>query len=299
MSVRQSIRTDLSPVARAVPLFALLLLGGCNRLSILDPAGPVGAQEKQVILIAFALMLIVVIPVFVMTFLFAWRYRASRKGETYSPKWAESRTLEVVVWFVPALIVISLGILTWNTTHELSPYRPLVSAQRPLRIEAVSMNWKWLFIYPDQHIATVNQLVIPTGVPVSFRLTSATVMTSFFIPRLGSQIYAMPGMRTRLHLLADKAGTYSGRNFQFSGPGYASMHFTVEATSMNKFDDWVNRVRKAPQALDDAALKSLEKPSRNQPVMHYASVRPHLFDRILRRFRTADAKRQPPAPNGS
>ncbi|MEJ2346684.1 MAG: ubiquinol oxidase subunit II [Gammaproteobacteria bacterium] len=281
-------------VARILTLSVVTLISGCSsHLSLLHPEGPIGAHEVWVIGIAFALMLIVVIPVFVMTFLFAWRYRASNTRATYTPNWGYSKKIELVVWLVPAVIVISLGILLWKTTHELSPYRPLASTQKPVKVEAVAMDWKWLFIYPQQHIASVNRLVFPAKAPLSLRLTSDTVMTSFFIPRLGSQIYAMPGMRTKLHLLADKPGTYTGRNFQFSGRGYSAMHFKAVATSKAGFRNWVSRVRQSQRKLNVAAFKRLATPSVGHAVTYYASVRPHLFDYIMRQYRTANAARPP------
>lgn len=283
-------RSKYSYATRLITLCAVTILGGCSsHMSLLDPKGPIGADEKSVIITAFGLMLIVVIPVFLMTFLFAWRYRASNKKATYAPKWSYSGKIELVVWVVPALIVISLGVLVWRTTHELSPYKPLVSHDKPVTIEAVSMDWKWLFIYPNQHIATVNKLVLPTNVPVDFRITSDTVMTSFFIPRLGSQIYAMAGMQTKLHLLADQPGTYTGRNFQFSGRGFSSMDFKTVATSQRKFQDWIRKVRQSKNRLDLATLKKLEKPSEKNPVTYYASVRPHLFDYIIHKYMSANA----------
>lgn len=267
-------------------------------MPLLAPSGPVGAAEKTVFLSAFALMLIVVIPVFAMLFYFAWRYRASNKRATYAPRWAYSGRIELVVWLVPALIVATLGYLTWTTTHALSPYRPLASAARPIRVDAVALNWKWLFIYPDQHIATVNALVVPTHVPVSFRLTSNTVMTSFFIPRLGSQIYAMPGMRTKLHLMADVPGTYAGRNFQFSGRGYSAMQFTVRAVSKQAFDQWVAKVKSGKTRLDTAALTRLERPSVANAAAYYAAIEPHLFDYVIHQAMTAD-NAPPNAANGA
>lgn len=276
--------------AACAPLF----LGGCSgQMVLLHPAGPVGTAEKGIFLTAFALMLIVVLPVFAMLFFFAWRYRASNKRAFYAPGWASSRAIEVAVWTVPVLIVGALGYLTWTSTHALNPYRPLASAARPLDVDVVALNWKWLFIYPDQHIATVNELVIPADVPVSFRLTSETVMTSFFIPRLGTQIYAMPGMRTKLHLMADRPGVYTGLNYNFSGRGYSAMHFEVKAVSIQAFEQWAAQAKRGGQALDAAALRRLEKPSVANPVRSYSDVAPHLFARIVHRTMTADR-----APSG-
>ena len=273
-----------------------------SRIGTRVSAGPIASEEKTVILIALGLMLIPVVPVIVMTFWFSWRYRASNKKATYAPKWAHSGKIEFVVWLVPALIVTGLGILDWQSSHALSPYRPIASTQKPLHIDVVAMDWKWLFIYPDQHIATVNRLVIPTNVPVSFRLTSNSVMTSFFIPRLGTQIYAMPGMRTKLHLMADKAGTYMGRNFQLSGIGYSWMQFKTIATSQAKFADWVNKVKQSPQRLDVATLTALQKPSIANPVTYYASAPPQLFDLFINHAMTGKpltASLAQPAPHAS
>ncbi|MGA7801280.1 MAG: ubiquinol oxidase subunit II [Gammaproteobacteria bacterium] len=284
------IRRTHTAIPRLLSLCAVTVLSGCSgHMALLDPKGPIGANEKTLILTSFALMLIVVIPVFVMAFIFPWKYRASNKKATYEPKWAHSTKIELVVWLVPSLIVSALGYLVWKDTHQLSPYRPLASAQKPIRIEAIAMDWKWLFIYPDQHIATVNKIEFPANVPVNFRLTSDTVMTSFFIPQLGSQIYAMAGMQTQDHLLADQPGTYIGRNFQFSGRGFASMRFQAVATSRQNFQDWVNKIKHSQDTLGLSALKKLEKPSTDNPVAYYSSVRPHLFDYIIHKYVASNA----------
>ena len=269
-----------------LPQGALACAGSCGNghWALLDPMGPIGADEKTLILTAFGLMLIVVIPVILMTFAFAWKYRASNKAATYAPKWDYSGKIEAIVWLVPTVIVAALSVLVWKSSHELSPYRPIASNVRPVRVEAVAMDWKWLFIYPDLGIATVNRLVIPTGVPVSFRITSDTVMSSFFIPRLGSQIYAMAGMQTRLHLVAGHAGTYEGLNTQFSGAGFSGMYFDTVATSRQGFDAWVKQVRHSPGTLNVAAFKALEAPSQNNPPAYFSAVKPHLFDDIIQKY---------------
>ena len=273
---------------------ALASLGGCaNHMALLDPLGPIGAEEKTLILIAFALMLLVVVPVFFMTFWFAWKYRASNRAATYAPKWDSSRKIEAVVWAVPALIVAALGALTWVSSHALDPYKPIDPALKPIRIEVVALNWKWLFIYPDLGIATVNRVVFPAGVPVSFRITSDTVMNSFFIPQLGSQIYAMAGMQTRLHLLADHPGVYKGLNTQFSGAGFSSQHFQAVAMSTQGFDAWVRQVRASPRHLDEAAFRRLEVPSQHNPVTYFSAVKPRLFNDTIRKYLP-----NPPPPAG-
>jgi len=280
-------RKYVSSISKLLTLCAVTLLSGCH-MALLDPKGPIGAQEKWLIILSFAVMMIVVIPVFLMAFYFPWKYRASNKNAEYKPKWSHSNKIEVVIWSVPALIIVVLSYVVWTSTHELSPFRPLASKQKPITIEAVALDWKWLFIYPDQHIATVNHIEFPTGVPVNFRITSDTVMTSFFIPRLGSQIYAMAGMQTEDHLQADEPGVYTGRNSQFSGRGFSSMDFKAVATSREQFQRWVARVKQTRTKLDLATLKRLEKPSEGDSASYYSDVVPHLFDRIIKKYMSAD-----------
>jgi cytochrome o ubiquinol oxidase subunit 2 len=195
-------------------------------------------------------MLAVVVPVILLTLAFAWWFRASNRRATYRPDWEYSGTIELIVWAIPALVILFLGGIAWIGSHDLDPPKPLASETTPLEVEVVSLDWRWLFIYPNEHIATVNHLVVPTGVPVHFRLTSASVMNSFFIPELGSQIYAMSGMTTQLNLQADQAGTYEGLSAQFSGPGFSDMRFTLVADSSEKFARWVAEVRARGAVLD-------------------------------------------------
>jgi cytochrome o ubiquinol oxidase subunit 2 len=265
-------------------LCAAALLGGCSYLPLLEPKGPIGDSERFVIIAAFLLMLIVVIPVFVLSQWFSWKYRASNTKATYAPKWGYSLKIDLAMWVVPLAIVTALGILSWKGTHSLDPYKPIDSGVKPISIEVVSLDWKWLFIYPEQDVAVVNQLVFPAKVPLSFRITSDTVLTSFFIPPLGSQIYAMPGRQTRLHLLADEPGTYTGQNQQFSGRGYADMHFKAIATSREQFEAWVQKTRQSPDKLDEARYEELEKPSSGHPVTYFSSVKSGLFDYIVRKY---------------
>lgn len=281
-------KKHLKPL-RYFALVPVLLLSACSTAAypLLDPHGPIGHSELRLIIIAFLIMLIPVIPVLVMTFWFAWRYRATRAETTSVPGWPEHK-IEWVVWTVPTLIVIALGVLTWITTHQLDPYKPIASPAKPVQIEAIALNWKWLFIYPDEHIATINQLEIPVNVPVSFRITSDTVMASLFIPRLGSQVYAMAGMQTRLHLLANKSGTFTGMNSQFSGAGFPEMHFKVIATSTKDYQSWLRQIRQAGSTLNPARFKQLEQASAHNPVRYFASIQPpDLFDRVMRKFTSA------------
>jgi cytochrome o ubiquinol oxidase subunit 2 len=270
--------------SRSALALMLLALGGCNQLELLNPKGDIGAQERTLILMALGIMLAVVIPVIVLTLAFAWRYRASNTRATYAPKWAHSNAIEAVVWSIPCVIVLFLAVLIWRTTHSLDPYRPLESSMAPVRVEVVALNWKWLFIYPDYGIATVNRLAVPVGTPINFRLTSESMMNSFFIPQLGSQIYAMAGMQTQLHLIADVPGTYAGLSSAFSGPGFSDMHFETLAMPRERFDAWVSQARNAPAALDDATYRVLEQPSTKAPVTTYARVMPGLFDSIVDRY---------------
>ena len=269
-------------------LYAAGFLGGCSQMLLFDSKGPIGDAERLVIVKAFVLMLIVVIPVLVMVFWFSRRYRASNTKAIYAPEWSYSGKIDLVMWLVPVAIVTALGILSWNETHQLDPYKPIEPGIDPIRIEVVSMDWKWLFIYPDHDIAVVNQLVFPTGVPLNFRITSDTVLTSFFIPQLGSQIYAMAGRQSRLHLMADEPGTYAGHNQQFSGRGYADMHFKAIAVSREQFEAWVQNTRQSPDKLDPARYQNLAKPSVGHAVMYFSSVKPGLFDLIIRKYQTGE-----------
>ena len=251
---------------------------------LFDPKGPIGDAERFVILAAFVLMLIVVIPVFVMIFWFSLKYRASNSKAIYMPKWSRSGKIELAMWLVPLAIISVLGFLAWNETHHLDPYRPINPGVKPISIEVVSLDWKWLFIYPDYDVAVVNQLVFPIKVPLSFRITSDTVLTSFFIPQLGSQIYAMAGRQSQLHLMADESGIYAGHNQQFSGRGYADMHFKATATSREQFKEWVQKVKQSANKLDPERYEELEKPSISYPVTYFSSVSPGLFDHIIRQY---------------
>jgi cytochrome o ubiquinol oxidase subunit 2 len=251
---------------------------------LLDPKGPVGNAERTLIIAAFVLMLIVVVPVFIMTFYFARRFRASNTKAVYMPKWNHSTRIDLIIWLVPFAIVTALGILAWNETYRLDPYRSINSSARTVKIEAVSLDWNWLFIYPDHGIAVVNQLVFPTHTPLSFKITSDTVMTSFFIPQLGSQIYAMAGMETRLNLMASETGVYQGQNQQFSGRGFSDMHFKATAVPLDQFEKWVQNVKQSSNNLDLQRYEELQKPGIGYPVTCFSAVKPGLFLDIMRKY---------------
>ncbi|HJU49761.1 MAG TPA: ubiquinol oxidase subunit II, partial [Pseudogulbenkiania sp.] len=265
---------------------AAALLSGCQG-GILDPKGQVAADEKSLIITATVLMLLVVVPVILMTLGFAWKYRASNKSATYDPKWSHSGKIEAVVWTIPIIIVSFLAVLSWNTTHKLDPYRPLDSDKKPINIQAISLDWKWLFIYPDLGIATVNQIAFPSNTPVNFKITSDAAMNSFFIPQLGGQIYAMAGMQTKLHLIANEAGTYDGMSANYSGGGFSDMKFkAIATTTPEEFDTWVKKVRaaSASKSLDAAAYQQLLKPSERNPVEYFSSITPSLFYGVLNKY---------------
>jgi len=263
---------------------ALILLAGCSDMVLFHPKGPIGEAERSIIYIAIALMLIVVIPVFVMTIWFPWKYRASNTKATYTPKWSYSGKIDLFIWLIPLAIITALAILVWVETHRLNPYKPISADAEPINIQAVSLDWKWLFIYPDQNMASVNELVFPVKVPLSFRITSDTVMTSFFIPQLGSQIYAMAGMQTRLHLLADEPGVYRGQNQQFSGRGFAQMQFKAVAVSPEEFKEWIHKAKASDNRLDWARYREIQKPSVGNPVAYFSSVQGNLFNQIMGKY---------------
>ena len=281
-----AVRAWIVRALRLGALAPLVLFGGCT-WRLFDPAGAVGVQERSLILESLGLMLLVVVPVIALTLVFAWRYRASNTRATHDPTWAHSTAIEVVVWTVPCVIVVVLATMIWRTTRTLDPYRPLPSQVRPLRVDVVALNWKWLFIYPDYGIATVNELRVPVGTPVDFRLTAESLMNSFFIPQLGSQVYAMAGMQTQLHLVADRPGTYLGMSSAFSGAGFSDMHFEARATDRAEFDAWVREARRSPQSLDAARYTWLATPTTPGTPAEFAGVEPDLFDGVVQRFMRA------------
>jgi cytochrome o ubiquinol oxidase subunit 2 len=269
-------------VLRALLLcVAAASLASCRMAGVLDPKGPIAAQELLLMINTTEIMLVVVVPVIILTLVFAWWYRASNPRANHSPEWAYQGGVEFTVWSIPALIVILVGAVAWIGSHRLDPKAPIASDVKPIEVDVVSLDWKWLFIYPEQRIATVNQLVLPAGTPVNFRLTSATVMNSFFVPQLGSQIYTMGGMTTHLNLLADAPGEFQGLSANFSGDGFADMQFKVKAVQGADFDSWVTQVRGQGSALDDAGYAALTKPSHAVPPATYRAVDPALFERIV------------------
>jgi cytochrome o ubiquinol oxidase subunit 2 len=264
-----------------------LLTGACDlrRAPVLDPKGPIALAERNLLFDAFCVMMVVIVPIIILTLWFAWKYRASNTSATYTPTWSNSVKIDAITWLIPAVIVIAVAVLLWRSTHRLDPYRPIESKEPPFDVQVVAQDWKWLFIYPDQGIAVVNQLVFPAGRAVSLRITSDTVMNSFYVPQLAGQIYAMAGMQTRLQMLADQPGTFVGRNSQYSGGGYSQQHFEVQAMSQADFDAWVARAKQGGTRLDSTTYPALAARSRANPITYYSAVEPKLFDSIIDKYR--------------
>jgi cytochrome o ubiquinol oxidase subunit II len=264
----------------AVVLIGAASLGGCTE-GVLDPQGPIAFAERQILLNALGIMLAIVVPVIFATLGVAFWFRASNERARYRPTFAYSGRLEMLVWSVPAMTVLLVGGVAWVGAHDLDPGKPISSTVKPVNVQVVSLDWKWLFIYPEQGIASVNKLVVPVGAPISFELTSSSVMNSFFVPQLGSQIYTMSGMATRLHLQADHLGTYAGLSAMFSGDGFPDMRFTVDAVTDDGFAQWVRQTRETGSALDRQAYGDLVKPSKAVAPSAYRVVVPDLFSSIV------------------
>lgn len=281
----------LARITATLPLLGAL--SACNTV-VLNPAGDVAQQQGDLVIVSTVLMLLIIVPVMALTVFFAWRYRASNKEATYQPDWDHSTQLELVIWAAPLLIIICLGALTWVGTHLLDPYRtvgridastPVQHHAKPLEVDVVALDWKWLFIYPEQGVATVNELVVPTGRPLQFKITASSVMNSFYVPAMAGQIYAMPGMETRLHAVMNETGEFIGFSANYSGAGFSGMRFATRSVTDADFAKWAAEVKAGGNgnagALDRAAYLQLEKPSEKVPVTRYASVAPDLYSAIL------------------
>ena len=269
---------------RILLLIAVAALAGCTE-GVLDPKGPIAAAERQVLFNALGIMLAIVIPTILATLGVAAWFRASNTRARYLPDFEYSGRLELLVWAIPAMTVILVGGVAWVGAHDLDPRKPIgataASAMKPVKVQVVSLDWKWLFIYPEQGIASVNKLVVPIGTPVNFELTSSSVMNSFHVPQLGSQIYTMSGMVTRLHLQADHLGTYPGLSAMFSGDGFSDMRFTVDAVTDNRFSRWVRQARETGPTLDTQAYADLAKPSKAVAPFTYRTVAADMFSGIV------------------
>jgi len=264
----------------AVLLIGAAALGGCSE-GVLDPRGPIASAERQILFNSLGIMLAIVIPTILATLGVAFWFRASNERARYRPNFRYSGRLEMLVWSIPAMTVFLVGGVAWVGSHDVSPRQPIASTEKALRIQVASLDWKWLFIYPDQGVASVNQLTIPVGTPVSFELTSSGVMNSFFVPQLAGQIYTMAGMVTHLHLQADDPGTYRGMSAQFSGDGFSDMHFNVDALPAEKFAQWVDQASRTGPELNAKTYAELAKPSGAVAPFTYRAVAPDLFGSIL------------------
>ena len=259
------------------------LAAGCAGPSVMAPAGPIAGQERVILLNALAVMLAIVVPTILATLAFAWWFRASNTRATYRPTWAYSGAIELVVWSIPTMVILFLGGLIWMGSHDLDPARPIASRTPATEVQVVSLDWKWLFIYPQQGVASVNRLVVPAGTPVHFTLTSSSVMNVFFVPQLGSEIYTMNGMATQLNLKADRPGVFYGQSAHFSGDGFADMNFQVHAVPEDAFVRWVAATKTSGGALDRGAYAQLARQSQAVRPFTYRAVEPALFQAIVNR----------------
>lgn len=279
----------------AATALATGLLTGCSKAVVLNPAGDIAAQQGQLVITATLLMLVIIVPVIALTLWFAWKYRQNNAANTeadYDPEWHHSTTLELVIWTVPLLIIIALGAITWIGTHKLDPYRPLdrIDAQRPLaphikplEVQVVAMDWKWLFFYPELGIATVNEVAAPVDRPILFKLTATSTMNAFYVPDLAGMIYAMPGMQTELNAVINKPGVFKGMSSHYSGAGFSGMTFKFHGLSDGDFAQWVQKAKTDGKPLDKSTYLNLVKPSERDPVQHFSSVEEGLYDKVLNR----------------
>lgn len=259
------------------------LLSG-HTIAILDPRGAIADEMYGLIIFTSLLSLVVVIPVYWLTAHIAWTYRRRNKKARYDPSFHDSKLLEAIWWLIPLVLVIILAVVAYATSHALDPYRPLKSDKKPVSVQVIALNWKWLFIYPEEDIATVNYLRIPVDRPVNFKITADAPMNSFWIPQLGGQIYAMAGMESRLHLLADKPGEYKGASANLSGEGFAGMNFVAEATSESDYRRWVKEVKRTPNALTEEMYRQLAQPSKDNPRAFYSSRDPEIYGTVIMKY---------------
>lgn len=287
VKLRSTDRTGRLTAATAIGTAPML--SGCVP-GVLNPAGPVAAGERLILFDSLAIMLAIVVPVICLTIAFAWWFRAGNDRAKHLPTWSYSGRLELLVWSIPALVVLFLGGVAWIGSHELDPPKPLRSMKQPIDVDVVALDWKWLFVYPDLGVASVNRLVIPAGTPVRFRITSATVMNSFLVPQLGSQIYAMSGMTTHLNLMADHPGTYRGLSAHYSGSGFAGMAFTVVSVAPADFAGWVAQTKTAGPVLDGRGFVALNRESMDVKPYTYRAVAPRLFEAVVHNAGTLSTK---------
>ena len=266
----------------SVALFFLFI--STHNIPVLEPKGMIGVKERDLIVTAALLMMIIVVPVFILTWVFAWRYRSGNGKAKHTPDWEHNSIAECSWWGVPFIIIIVLAVITYTSSHELNPFKPIDTGERPLKIQAIALEWKWLFLYPEYGIATVNYLQFPEKRPLAFEITADAPMNSFWIPQLGGQIYAMPAMRSTLHLIANEKGKFRGASANLSGTGFAGMSFTAEAVAKKDFEDWVSFVRSSSEGLGFREYNRLVKPSEYHPVEYFVLTRQDLFEQIIMKY---------------
>lgn len=274
----------ISVVLSLVVILIGVVYFGQGNIAVLNPQGIIADKQRDLMVISVLLMLIVIVPVYVMLFMFGWKYRASNKKAKYTPNADSSVVAETIWWLVPILIISVLSVLIWNSSHDLDPAKSLKSSNKPITIQVVALQWKWLFIYPDQKIATVNYVRFPQKTPVKFEITSDAPMNSFWIPSLGSQIYAMSGMSTTLNLMANSTGSYRGSSANISGDGFSGMKFTAQSTSQYDFENWTSRVKNTGHPLNVQSYEELAKPSKNSPVSYYSLADDNLYDTVILKY---------------
>jgi cytochrome o ubiquinol oxidase subunit 2 len=278
----------LALLAAAFLVVAGIYLANTN-IPVLQPRGQVGQKERNLMYISLLLSVIVVVPVFTMLAFISLKYRDTNdKPKKYQPNWDHGRILEWTWWAIPTVIITILAIITWNSSHDLDPFKPLSAEAKPITIQVIALDWKWLFIYPEQNIASVNYVQFPLNTPVNFEITSDAPMNSFWIPQLGGQIYAMPGMSTELHLMADKPGHYMGKSANISGEGFSGMTFDTNVSDNDEFNSWIASVKQKQNPLDLAAYSQLARASKNNPVTYYSSEDSTLYHTVVDKYESPD-----------
>ncbi len=267
-------------------LLLTVLLVYDGNIAVLNPKGSIAQEQFNLIVFTVLLSLIIVIPVFTLTFYIAWKYRAGNKKAKYSPERDGSRILETIWWLIPLVLILILSVTIWKSSHQLDPFKSLTSNREPITIQVVALEWKWLFLYPKQDIATVNYIQFPEDTPVNFEITADAPMNSFWIPQLGGQIYAMAGMQTKLHLMANETGDYNGSSANLSGEGFSGMKFVARASTPADFDRWVQAVKRSPEVLDMDTYKTLAKPSKDNPITYYSSSNNDLYNTVIGTYMT-------------
>lgn len=263
-------------------LMTIFILTSCNMI-LMNPVGEIAIKEKKLILIVLSLMSLIVIPVILMTIFFSFKYRMNNKKSIYSPNWNNSKKIEFFCWTIPILIIFILGIITWKTTHQLDPYKKINNSKKPINIQVIALSSKWMFIYPKEKIATINKMAIPIDTPINFQITSGFVMNSFFIPSLGSQIYAMPGMQTKLHLIANQSGKYQGFSSSYSGNNFSNMKFTVIIYSnVEKFKHWINKTKKSKnKIIKKINIQKLDKIINKKKISSFSLIDQKIYENII------------------